>query len=210
MRIEVISFGVDIVHDDCDSLEDLYSCIMLALSLSPRSGNSDDQAKTEPREAPTSWQGRFLWKDRVRPQPWDAAVEGDHVGGLRDAAKSIGKIPGMREEGLKIGRALGELYKREPEVKRATLAAVADKLDDNSLLQPHVDKVVDVIAGVVGCADRRWGIQMGLHCEIRPRLMSSWRQFVGDPDDQVEKWCEEGPPYGDLCQTGISQHLPLV
>ena len=210
MRLEIVSFGVVVEDGDCDSLEDLYSLTVSALASSPRHDDGNAQATARPREAPTSWQGRFTWKDRVRPQPWDSVAEGDHIGGLRDAAKSISKVPGMRAKGLEIGRALGDLYRREPDVKQAILAAVAGKLDDNSSLQPHVDKIVDVISRVVGCADRRRGIQMGLHCEIRPRLMSSWRHFVGDPDDQVEKWCEEGSPYGDLGQTSISQHLPFV
>ena len=40
-----------------------------------------------------AWRGRLDWQDRARPQDWDVEQEPDHIGGLRDTAVSLAKLP---------------------------------------------------------------------------------------------------------------------
>ena len=54
-------------------------------------------------------------------------------------------------------------------------------------VKEQVAKVALAISPVVNCSDARRGIEMGVHCEVRP-FLRSWRRHVGDPDDQFEEW----------------------
>ena len=57
-------------------------------------------------------------------------------------------------------------------------------------------EVAACVASVVGCKDLRRGVEQNLDCEVRPQLIASWREYTGDPDDQVESWFVDGSPLG--------------
>ena len=122
--------------------------------------------------------------------------EPDHIGGLRDTAVSLAKLPAGRHAGIELGKKVSELLRREPETKRAILRAIKDKMEDSSHLAPHVEKIVAVLAKAVGCQDTRTGVEASLDCEVRPNLMAAWRSHVQDPDDVVEQWFISGSPLG--------------
>ena len=113
-----------------------------------------------------------------------------------DVGSAIQKVPGMRQRGLIIGRALDDLFTSDPAILQALLDAIKTKTEDTTSLREHVDKIINVIAKVTGCTDVRRGVEMGWPCEVRPLLLSSLRKFLKDPDDQVEAWFRHGAPLG--------------
>ena len=76
------------------------------------------------------------------------------------------------------------------------LSAIKDKIEDLTVLDKAVSEIVACVVEATQCADSRRGVEMGLHCEIRPELIASLRRFVHDPDDEVESWLVDGSPLG--------------
>ena len=167
-----------------------------AAAAKPSGPSSSHEEQLGDDDAVRGWKGKISWRDRLKPQAWDDEVEGSHIGGLRDVAKSLDKIPHVRDQGILIGRRLEKLFEDVPEVKKQLLAAIENKIEDTSVLSEVIDKVVQTVAEVVQCDDIRRGIDMNLHCEVRPQLLADVRRFLGGPDDQVERWNWDGAPLG--------------
>ena len=81
-------------------------------------------------------------------------------------------------------------------MKVELLRAISDNIEDTSVLEPTVNKVIAVLADVVWCKEIRRGTHMEWHCEVRPQLLADVRRYLDDPDDQVERWDWEGAPLG--------------
>ena len=119
-----------------------------------------------------------------------------YIGGLRCTATSLAKLPACVKAGNIIGARLKDLYARKPEIKASILAALSSKTGSSSDLAREVTEIVAAISAVTGCTDTRSGIECGLHCEVRPYFLASWRSFVQDPDTEPERWFIHGSPLG--------------
>ena len=162
-----------------EDLEDVYAHLVTQLLAAVRSCTVAAVCPVDVETpTPAAWRGRLLWKDRVRPQPWDEEEPTHHIGGLRDTAISLAMLPQCVKEGLIVGKALDQLFDEKPAIQEATLQAVAEKTVDASSLEDHIQCIIDVIAKVTGRSDLRRGRDSGLDCEARPYFLGSWRQFV--------------------------------
>ena len=198
MTVGVISWGWSYTRKEYEDLEAMY--LHITSTMFAHAPKHDEQIPTHtPRDdckEARAWKGRLRWEARLKPQSWDDEQEARHIGGLRDVALSLDKLPAVRERGLVVGRALEKLYRDEPWVLSSILDAVRNKIEDCADLEATGLRIAECIAEVVSCDDLRRGGEQGLHCEVRPQFIGSWRKYAGDPDDQVESWFSDGSPLG--------------
>ena len=99
MVIYIVGYGWNLVRADCDDLEDLYQnlvdCMTADAVKKPETVQPDPRSGPPAEDATRGWRGKTSWRDRLKPQAHDDELEGDHIGGLRDVAKSLEEIPHM-------------------------------------------------------------------------------------------------------------------
>ena len=127
-----------------EDLEDLYlhptgsmlsSKVVGMRPATPSEDGGDEQdSPLGHRKEAAAWRGKIDWRTRLKPQAWDDEDAGDHVGGLRDVALSLAKLPEVHRRGLVIGDALDALFEEKPYIKKELLRAVDTKIEDATML----------------------------------------------------------------------------
>ena len=188
----VVLTSVDFTPAGYDDIGAFYDavCDSILVAASPAAESSPGLATN----AIAAWKGELRWKDRLRP---DVNPEPDDlIGGLRSTARSLAKLPRMRQQGQVIGAAIDQLFKDRPEVYHTFRKAIDEKNEELPGLEEASCAVASCIGNVVGCASPARGRDQGMDCEVRQNLVAAWRAFASDPDDQVEAWYKDGAPMG--------------
>ena len=122
-------------------------------------------------------------------------AEAVSIGGMRRTAYAVAKVPGLAEQGLKVGKALEVLLTSRPRIVKAIDDALHATTATVCPVRPEdLAEAQAAVASVIGCNDRCRSV--GCRTELNDNLLESCRRFCRDPDDQPEVWCRTGGPLG--------------
>ena len=114
---------------------------------------------------------------------------------MRRTAYAVAKVPGLAEQGLKVGKALEVLLTSRPSIVKDIDDALQAKTAMVCPVRPEdLAEAQAAVASVIGCHDRYRSA--GCRTELNDNILESWRRFCRDPDDQPEVWCRTGGPLG--------------
>ena len=112
------------------------------------------------------------------------------IGGMRNPALAVGKVPGLRHAG-KIVRESLELYMR----MHPTLLSDITLSIDSGKEAISEERVID-LAGHLGRALDAKHTRKGKRSLWRPGLVEAFVNLAGDPETELAGWLEDGAPTG--------------
>ena len=103
MTVAIVTRGwcfIPKVYDDLEELSvHIAAGIVKYASDDPQLVHPMPRSPRNDRREAKAWTGRLQWDTRLKPQAWDDEPEPQHIGGLRDVALSLDKLPGVRQHG---------------------------------------------------------------------------------------------------------------
>lgn len=139
---------------------------------------------------------RITWLEPLRGaiQPTDKETADAHaIGGLRNAADSVGRLHRVAEFGRALGTKLKALLTGHPSWITDTCDAIGSTTD----LRPPPDAVA-AVRNLLCEATHMTAADSSLPrlTDVDAHLLEAWRLAAGDPDDQVGPWLKHGSPAG--------------
>jgi hypothetical protein len=153
----------------------------------------------------------IAWRQRLRGivEP-DAKEMADMlaIGGLRNAADSVGRLHTVQAFGITLGDELRKLLMAnftecsaaghiEDAWVNQTCSLIGTKRDD---ARPPLEAVEAVKAVIMRHTGSDGIVAPGAKTRINSTLLGGWQASAGDPDNQVDKWLVHGAPAGILSQ----------
>ena len=112
------------------------------------------------------------------------------VGGMRNPAMSVARVPGLRATGLLVNRALSGLLDQDPTIQAALLASITE--GTLKLTNAMITTAAATVGAALGAAD----IAVGPRSMWRPSLVEAFVKHAGDPDTALAGWLRNGSPTG--------------
>ena len=117
--------------------------------------------------------GKMSYKSRRKPPPQHELADDHGIGGLRRTVTALKKLPQTMAAGSIISTALDELFDANPDIERAFLDAITEKVDDSAKVEAAGQLVADCIGSIIHCDDTSRGTSHGLDCGLRDELISA-------------------------------------
>ena len=118
------------------------------------------------------------------------------IGGMRNPARSVAKIAGLRSAGLRVRSLIENFCVDHPDLLRDIVQSAGDKV--NLVDETRVDQLAEHIAKGLGAEHHR----RGRRSLWRPGIVKAFVDLAGDPDTTLAEWLEEGAP------TGVARVIP--
>ena len=122
------------------------------------------------------------------------------IGGMRNPATAVGRIPGLKTAGAKVRKAIADYCVSHPQLLRDVVHSAGVK--SNCVEEARIDDLAAHIAEAIGAPHHRRG-----HRSLwRPGIVKAFIELAGDPDDDLARWLDDGAPTGvaeDVLSSGI-------
>ena len=124
----------------------------------------------------------------------------DAIGGMRNPAVSVGRVPGLRSTGAKVRRAIEDYIGKHPDIMRDIVRSAGAKHDCVS--EDRIEDLAGHVAQALGAEHHR----RGRRSMWRPGVVRAFVNMANDPDTELADWLEDGAPTGvarDIRGSGI-------
>ena len=126
--------------------------------------------------------------------------EANVVGGMRNTATSLAKVPGHSEVGKHLGKIITDMINTVPGFKVNLMLAIDRQYYDKVLLDKLVEQGRIVLATALGCKDVQVAVApvQNENCStcIRAHLLRQWAIAAKDPAVYAVAWLFDGAPLG--------------
>ena len=124
----------------------------------------------------------------------------DAIGGMRNPAISVGRVPGLRGTGAKVRQALESYTKEHPDILRDIVNSAGAKRD--GVGEDRIEDLAGHVARALGADHHR----RGRRSMWRPEVVRAFVKMANDPDTELANWLEDGAPTGvarDILGLGV-------
>ena len=111
------------------------------------------------------------------------------VGGMRNAATAVARVPGLRAAGAKVRAVIERYFDLQPDVVRNIVGALRTAQTPNLAF---VEQLAPLVAAAVGAS----GTALGRRSAWRHDIVRGFLQQAGDPEVMLADWLEGGAPTG--------------
>ena len=112
------------------------------------------------------------------------------IGGMRNPAVSVGRVPGLRGTGAKVRQAIEKYTDEHPDILRDIVASAGAKRDGVS--EDRIEDLAGHVARALGADHHR----RGRRSMWRPGIVRAFVSMANDPDTELATWLEDGAPTG--------------
>ena len=164
-----------------------------------------DEGAPQPR--PVNLQAMTFEKETPKTQTIKARKEYENavaVGGMRNPAQAVGRVPGLRAAGRKVRAAIEEFCASHPDLLRDIISSAGLKQD--MVNEMRIDALAEHIGRALGARHHR----RGLRSLWRPELVRAFVELADDPDVMLAQWLEVGAPTGVAADIEASGVFPTT